>query len=224
MDLFGLLFPKFCLGCGKFGSYLCESCISQVGLYKSPFCSECGRASIYGLTHQGCLKRDSLHGLICLFEYKDPLKKLIHRLKYRFNTDLIATLDLLLAKTSFPVVLREYSLIPLPLHQLRENWRGFNQAALLGEKIAARYELELSKDLLSRGSFEKSQVRLSLQERKANLKGAFSIESDVKGKNLIVFDDIWTSGATMREAVSTLKQAGANKVWGLCLATSHRIH
>lgn len=223
MDLLSLFFPKFCVGCNKLGSYLCDECFSKVELYKTPFCSECGRAAVHGLTHPTCLKRDSLYGVVCFFQYEDPLKKLIHRIKYRFSSDLVEVVEKLLGKTKFPVVLKGYDLIPLPLNKARENWRGFNQAEIIAKKLAKEYGLTLISEKLVRRSFAKPQAGLLLEERKRNLKNAFEATDSFEGRNVIVFDDVWTSGTTLKEAGKTLKKAGANKVWALALASPHRV-
>ena len=222
-----LIFPKFCLSCAKAGSYLCTECTNLVKKYEQAFCPECGRAAIDGYTHPKCLSRGSLDGLGCLFEYKDPLRKILQIIKYRFSFKLAEDLAPLFSELALPGQLNGHTLVPLPLSKGRENWRGFNQADLLGKFLAASLGLKISKgELLERTKFNRQQTGLTLKEREKNLQGAFQV---VKGQNLsgaklVLFDDVWTTGTTLREAAKVLKRAGAERVWGLCLATSHRVY
>ena|SRR3990167_246910 len=225
--LLNLAFPKFCLNCGKLGSYLCQDCLKLAVRREKQFCSECGRAAISGLTHPTCLRRNSLDGLICLFEYKDPMRKVLHTIKYRFSFKLAEDLKTLFDKVDLPGHLNGYTLVPLPLAQSRANWRGFNQAEVLEKVIFSKHELTMGKEqFLERTKFNRQQTGLSLKEREKNLQGVFQVKKgqDPAGERLLLFDDVWTTGTTLREAAKVLKRAGVDKVWGMCLATSHRVN
>jgi len=87
MNLLDFIFPKRCVVCGKFGEYLCETDINKIQPAKS-FCPVCLKAAIGGTTHGKCNTKLSLDGLICIFDYKSPLKEIISELKYRFVKDL----------------------------------------------------------------------------------------------------------------------------------------
>lgn len=224
MNFLSIFFPKFCFGCGRVGIYLCGNCESKIVPYKTSFCSECGKASIGGLTHPVCKKRSSLDGFICLFEYKDPLKKILHQIKYRFSKNLVEVFDQPLSTIKLPENLKQFEILALPLNRKRENWRGFNQAELLTSYLSRNQGLKSVSNLLERKRFEQSQIKLKLSEREKNLKGAFEVKENLEGRKLIIFDDVWTTGATLRQAGEELKKAGAEQVWGLCLATSHRVH
>lgn len=113
-------------------------------------------------------------------------------------------------------------LAPVPLHWYRKNWRGFNQTELLGEKIARKLKMKFSPDLLIRTRQTRPQTKLKEKERKVNVCGAFSVNKNSKFKirnsKILLFDDVWTTGATMQECAEVLKRAGAKKVFGLTLA------
>ncbi len=224
--LLELVFPKFCFGCGSLGHYLCEKCQNQIERYQTNFCPECGRAAIGGLTHSRCAKNTSLDGLVCLFPYQDPLRKALHQLKYKFGREIVRDLEPLLAQVNLARTFEKFTLVPIALNEKRENWRGFNQSALLGEMIAHRFNLAFEENYLKREKLTRPQVELKLRERRKNLAKSFSVNTSEKvaGSRLLVFDDIWTSGATLREAAKELKKAGAEKVWGLAFATSHKVH
>ena len=118
-------------------------------------------------------------------------------------------------------------LVPIPLSKNRKNWRGFNQSEILTKTLAKKFGVEYSNSLI-RIIETKTQVGLSRDERKKNVKGAFSLRSSrhpeldlgsrLRDKNFILVDDVYTSGATMQEAAKVLKRAGANSVWGMTVA------
>ncbi len=116
-------------------------------------------------------------------------------------------------------------IIPVPLHNRRYNWRGFNQAFLLSEHIANKFNLDICNNLLLRERNTKSQTKIkSMEERKKNIKGAFSISKYLTERNLIsnnnviIVDDVCTTSATLSECAKELKKAGAKNVWGLVVA------
>lgn len=115
----------------------------------------------------------------------------------------------------------ETIIIPVPLHKRRYNWRGFNQAFLLSRHIACEFQLPVSENLLLRVKNTKPQTKIkSMKERKENIKGAFLClaKEDIKGKNVILVDDVCTTLATLNECAKELKKAGAKDVWGLVAA------
>jgi len=115
-------------------------------------------------------------------------------------------------------------LVPIPLHWQRHNWRGFNQAELLGQMIADGLGIGFIPDLLMRHKKTKPQSKLDKETRAKNIQGAFAINkktlklSNSKTLKLLLFDDVWTSGATLKEAGQVLKRNGVKQVWGLTLA------
>jgi ComF family protein len=121
-------------------------------------------------------------------------------------------------------------LVPVPLHPSRKNWRGFNQAELLAVELSKRFKVRINSNLIVRVINTKTQVGLSREERKKNIKGAFRISQSArhrrgspeaakyKGKSFILVDDVFTTGATMAEAAKVLKNAGAANVWAMTVA------
>jgi ComF family protein len=191
-------------------------------------CPVCERLSIGGVTHAGCLKDKSLDGFTSVFAYKGIIRKGIGKLKYKFVSEIGSELvELFLSSCgedqSFVRFCKQSNviLVPVPLHSARERWRGFSQTRLLGKMIASNLGIEMA-DLLVRIKNTKPQVGLSEDQRKQNIKDAFSIFPRYQildtRYSYILFDDVWTSGSTLKEAARTLKKAGAGKVWGLTLA------
>ena len=228
--LLDFLFPRKCLGCGRLGAYFCSQCLNFISLNPQRICPVCGRLSIDGQTHPQCLKPQSLDGLTAIFSYQGLIKKAIKKLKYRFISDLAEDLvELFLSFCGEDKAFTRFTqkknvfLIPIPLHQKRLAWRGFNQAELLGEIIASNLNLNFLPNLLLRIKNTPPQAKLKKKERLENVKGAFKFNLALKRfkhqtSNILLFDDVWTTGATLKEAAKVLKRNGAQRVWGLTLA------
>jgi ComF family protein len=110
--------------------------------------------------------------------------------------------------------------MPVPLHKTRLREREFNQAQILSNHIARKFNKKVSHDNLRRLRLTKTQTELEIGERLLNVKGSFTAtkKEDIKGKNILLVDDVLTTGATCSEAACALKDAGANIVFVLTLA------
>ena len=199
MNLLDLLFPKKCLECKRGGKYICKSCLDKVpvgGWYNSNY---------------------------SIFRYKGVIRKAIISLKYKFAYDLSDELSLViinkLKDINFPF--KNIILVPIPLHIQRENWRGFNQLAIVGEKIAKKMKWKYYPNLLIKYKKTDPQVNLKGIDRRKNLSGVFVINPTHKlplTNNLILFDDVYTTGSTINEAKKVLKDAGFSKIYSLTIA------
>lgn len=221
MGLLDLVFPKTCLGCGKEGKYICPDCASKVRPAK-PICPYCEKASIDGFTHIKCSKKMGLDGLTAIWEYEGVVRKAILSLKYKYATEVGKELtDLFIQKliTTWPHFSNE-TLVPVPLFWYRENTRGFNQSIEVGREVASQMGWKFVPNLLTRNRPTTPQVELSGDKRRQNLKGVFSLNSsiDYPVSSIALFDDVFTTGSTLREAAKVLKRAGVEKVWGLTIA------
>jgi competence protein ComFC len=194
MSWLDLIFPKYCVSCKKIGSYLCQTCQSKIEYLEIQFCSYCYRSAISGKTHANCRKRNGLDGVISLANYKDPVKALVKSLKYRLTTDLLSEFAQKFQFLPLDDFFQKFQLLPLPLHLIFEP------------------------DLLKREKATTSQVGLKQKERSKNISGAFTLNKKLEADRYLVFDDVWTSGASLKEAAKVLKKAGAEEVWGLTLA------
>lgn len=222
--LLDLLFPKSCLGCGRSGGYICSDCVAKVRLAQ-PICPYCERASIDGITHVRCQKKFGLDGLISIWEYEGVIRKAILALKYKYATlvgqELMDHFLHQLLTGFLPVDSKV--LIPIPLYWYRENTRGFNQSIEIGKSVAATMNWKFMPDLLIKKEPTISQVELKGDERRQNLRGVFAVNPIreslfINLKSVVVFDDVFTTGSTLREAAKVLKRAGVSKVWGLTIA------
>lgn len=229
MKLLDLFFPKFCVGCKKFGTYFCSECISHI-FQRDLVCPNCEKAAIGGTTHPLCKKRYCLDGFWNLGAYQDPLKPAIQKLKYKFVSDLAESLVNLTVEywakytpQFFEEIKKDkgvgWAIVPVPLYKTRQKWRGFNQSALLGKLLASKMGLEYS-EVLKRIKNTKPQVKLKGWERKKNIKNAFIFNSEflIPNSNILLIDDVWTTGSTLKECCYVLKHSGVRKVWAITLA------
>ena len=218
-----LVFPKRCVSCSRFGSYICKECFPKIEFIEKPICPICQRQAISGKTHPRCVSKFHLDGLAVACKYKGTIKLAIKKVKYKWVYDIEKVLVDLLAsqiwKFDFPP---NSILVPIPLHKKRKNWRGFNQAEILAKTLSKKFNVSYS-DSLIRIIETKTQVGLTREERKKNVGGAFAFNKKVakkyiEGRNFILVDDVYTSGATMMEAAKVLKRSGAKNVWAVAIA------
>jgi predicted amidophosphoribosyltransferase len=176
MQLLDLLFPKFCLNCNSPGSYLCPTCVTLITRHKQ-ICIICGRISPYGQTHDRCQPHTNLDGIIIATEYKNLMKKLIHKIKYGLS---YAILDELLTKTLVSKKIKtclEQEQITLctaiPMHPQKFNQRGFNQSELIAKWVEKNYKIPY-KQLLIKTKSTTPQMQLHRTDRLFNQAGAFT--------------------------------------------------
>lgn len=231
MGFLDFLFPKYCVNCRKVGEYICANCFSFISFDVSMICLVCNRGSIDGLTHPRCKSRYVIDGAFCAVAYKGIVKKLIYNFKYKpYLSDLRNVLtdlfyESLIQNELFIKTIEQFNngaiiFVPIPLHARRLRERGYNHAKLLADGLSAKLNLPVL-ELLQRTRATKSQFGLKLKDRKENLQNAFIISPNTpitQHPNVLLVDDILTTGSTLLEAVRILKRNGAKKVWGLTLA------
>lgn len=229
MGFLDFLFPKYCVNCRKVGDYICPSCFSFLSFDVSMICLVCNKGSIDGLTHPGCKSSLSIDGAFCAVAYKGIVKKLIYNFKYKpYLSDLNKTLtelfyESIIQQEIFQNVLKTSPiLVPVPLSKKRLRSRGYNHSRLLAEGLSKYFNLKLI-EALQRIKETKSQFGLKLKDRKVNLKDAFMLNTKypsalLRSSNILLVDDILTTGSTLLEAARILKKNGAKKVYGLTLA------
>lgn len=224
--LLDILFPQFCLGCQKEGSFLCSECFEKIPVYSGFFCPVCGKRDFRPRKHPACAGKTSLKTLISATSYENLLvRDLIHNYKYNFIQTLAEPLSQILIKSINATVgekARTYFftntiIIPIPLHSKRLNWRGFNQAELIAQKLSEFYKIPLVNNALIRVKNTIPQVEAGeAEKRRKNIKEAFvCLKPD---KKILLVDDVSSTGATLEEAAQVLKQSGAKEIWGIVVA------
>ncbi|MEK7452604.1 MAG: ComF family protein [Patescibacteria group bacterium] len=207
LDIF---FPSFCVSCKKEGSFLCSLCEEKIEIFAIP-------------SH--ILKMSKIERLYCATEYKQkPIEKLIYNLKYQFIRDAKKELGRILIKhleiSGFERNDNQI-LVPIPLHKRRLRWRGFNQSELLAQEVGIYFNIPVVINTLLRNKYTEPQtLRDNKKEREENMKNAFLCENGeaIKGKEVILIDDVITTGATLRECSKAIFKKKANKIIAMVIA------
>jgi len=229
-----LIYPNHCLVCknrlettGE-QNLVCPGCWDKVEKNLPPFCASCGRhldaKAIAKNTCASCgNEKFYFDRAFSPCAYTGTVKKLIHEFKYGGKDYLANPLGSIMN-----TFIRDYNLpiqhldfiIPLPLHQSRQREREFNQAEILSRKVAEEFNKQLLTGALIRSKPTKTQTELTLEERRKNVAESFSVARPelIKDTNLLLIDDVLTTGATSNEAAKSLKQAGAKIVLLMTLA------
>ncbi|MBV5317229.1 MAG: ComF family protein [Desulfobulbaceae bacterium] len=226
-----LLFPPFCLGCERWleSSRLplfCSDCLSQLAVIQAPNCRCCGVPFLVGADHLcgDCLTAHYAFDLArSLWPYQPPVSTLIHALKFQGNLTGLATLGWLAAGSDCIKQFVEPDLIvPVPLFLGRLRERGFNQALVIAQGCFPQWRNRIDSGVLFRTRATVPQSSLSGKERRRNLHKAFSLSdfSKVKGKRILLVDDVFTTGSTINECCKTLRLAGAARIECFTLARS----
>lgn len=226
-----LLFPSNCLACrlplppGTLPMF-CPGCLGQIELLAGPLCPGCGRQfpkaagshHFCGLCLTNHYHFDQARGVAI---YTEPFAQVIHRFKYQGKTNALASFRALLEMLPDKGVREPPELIlPVPLHARKLRQRGFNQAVLLARAFFPREQRRIRSDLLLRQVNTEPQTSLSGKARRQNLKNAFALRNpeQVRGKRIVLVDDVFTTGATVNECARVLKKGGAARVEVLTLA------
>jgi ComF family protein len=208
--------PAECVACHAQGSSLCAECAQAELTRKVPSCTFCNRLTPGGKTCSTCARKTALKGAYILWRYEDYAKELVRRFKYTNDRSTAKTLAGYLVEAFGMPDCEVVTAVASDGSSLRS--RGYNQSELLAKALAKRAGIPYSPALL-RIKHEK-QVRLNRAQRLKAVEGNFVCfkPAAVAGKRVLIVDDVITTGATMNECASVLKEAGAKAVWGLAVA------
>ncbi len=216
-----LLFPQWCVGCGKEGGLICPSCYRSLPRIMPPICPKCGKPQSSGILCPGCIGRQTeIDGIRSPFRFDGVMRQAIHQLKYRNLRTLSVPLSELLKDYLATNPVPGQVMVPVPLHPKRIRERGYNQSSLLAHKLGKLINLPIVDDCLIRLRPTPPQARTStVAERQSNVARAFSCRDHrLQDKQVLLIDDVSTSGATLNACAIALKAARATSVWGLVLA------
>lgn len=220
------VYPRHCPVCDGIvrqrGEKICLECMDRLKLLTPPWCMRCGIKTEEGEEYcRDCRERKHLYERgRALYEY-DSAAESIYRFKYAGRREYADFFGEQIADYlgDFIRDIRPDGFVPIPLHRRRKAGRGYNQAGLLAEAVGRRMGIPVYHRLLVRVKDTVPQKKLNREERQNNLKKAFNMpENDVKLKTILVFDDIYTTGATIDEAARALKAAGAERIYFITLA------
>ncbi len=200
MAILDLFFPKKCLECNISGKYICSSCLKKV-------------------------KKNGWNSnwVYSVWRYRGVIRKAILALKYKYSTDIAEELAIHLSRVlkRENINLDEACLVPIPLHWYRKNFRGFNQSEEVGKLVAKKMDWKFIPDLLIRIKSTIPQAQLTGSARRENLHRVFSLNPNIlisKYPNIILFDDVLTTGSTLLEASKVLREGGAKRIMCLTIA------
>jgi ComF family protein len=236
--LFSILFPSDCHLCGLpllniSRLPVCPECLDSIQPIQGKVCSICGERvlSSYIECDEDGLRRCPVcrridrpfHRAIAYGSYNDGLRELVHLLKYNGVRPAAGVLGRMLGESLIAVAPSlEQSivlLVPVPLHRSKRRQRGFNQAELIARGALkahiSRERFQLAPDLLARVRDTHSQIGLTSHQRRENVRGAFAVTrpQQVIGREVVVVDDVYTTGTTASECARVLRRAGASRVW-----------
>ena len=223
-------FPVTCAACGAdlpADDYyrVCGNCVQRLPLIEGLFCQTCGVPLPDGGAHcYRCRKNPKRHYAIIrsAASYEDALKDLLHKFKYQNRDYLDRFFGKLLIDTTtlHPALLEADAIIPVPLHWTKKLRRGYNQSELLAVQLSRALGKPLLHTHLKKHRFTSSQASLTREKRLINLSSCFSCDNpqDLKGKTILLVDDVCTTGSTIDACAMALRQAGASAVHGLTVA------
>ena len=217
-----IFYPRCCPVCQKIlkdqRRMICPECEKTLKPVNHPRCYKCGKPIEKGEYCRDCQKQHHIfeqgRGI---FVYDSRMRRSVTRYKYygcREYGDFYA-------KAMYRYAWRELQewkpdlIVPVPVHRSKERIRGFNQAAYLAERISRYTEIPADTGLVQKVIKTKSQKKLNALQRRKNLEKAFRVTGDVRGKDILVIDDVYTTGSTIDAMASCLKKKGAGNVYFL---------
>ncbi len=219
-------YPEVCQYCKKERAvpeegYIGPECQKEIVWIEPPFCERCGLPFEGEFTHEFvcryCMEME------CYFSYarsavgaKGMVLEIIHRYKYSKQMWFEPFLAGMLLRKALPVLQMEAwdMIIPVPLHRLRKSERGFNQAERLARALSKAIEIPMETRYMRRVQPTRTQTRLTRKERAENVRHAFAVRhpEGLRGRRIVLVDDVRTTGATTNECARVLKEAGAQEV------------
>ena len=230
VTLLDFFLPRLCVFCGEVArgeapAAVCTTCEGKIEWVASPLCPCCGRVfpNRDGADHLcGACQTDAppfaRARAATLYDDDGPSGQAIKRFKYSRRLDMLPVMHHWLRSPLCLELVHDADLVaPVPLHPSRLRQRGFNQALLLAQAFPG---VPLERELLARKRHTPPQAGLNPKERRDNVKGAFGVPRPdlVKGKRILLIDDVFTTGATVKECARVLRRAGAREIDVLTVA------
>jgi len=215
-----LLFPAKCIECGRDGGYICHTCLKSLSAIESPICEYCGIPVRQGNLCEVCHQNPSeIDGIRSVYAFDGAARKAVHQLKYNTIKVIARPMAQLLYDRLAANDIPYDVLVPVPLHSSRLRERGYNQSALLCRELGKLCGVPVDEKSLARLRQTASQTSFDRDGRRVNVAGAFDcIDGALSGRNVLLIDDVCTTGATLKSCAVALKEKGTFSVWGLTFA------
>lgn len=221
-----MLFPPVCGGCGKAGFRWCPSCQGRVPRVVEPFCEKCGiPIRKIGLCEK-CQTNPPAYRLMRSWAVFDsPVQNALHTLKYRRNIGLGDSIGCQMVDFVLSLKWDIDIVVPAPLGRQRLKERGYNQVGLVAQPLAHELGLEYAPQALWKARETRSQVGLTISQRRENVSQAYQADpSVVKRKSILLMDDVATTGSTISACTDALLSAGAAAIYALTIARALSHH
>ena len=209
-----LVLPATCPACGGASAGLCRPC--QQGLTRTPRggCARCGEPVVQGRCRSDHRELRHLCRRIAPLRFAATGGRLVRRFKFDGDAAAGRLLAREMADAVHGVALGRATLVPVPLHRARRRQRGFDQAAWLARRIGQRLGIPVAVGALARIRATTPQGSAVVLSRAANVRGAFAVRGvgAVRGRDVVLVDDVFTTGATARECARLLRRSGARSV------------
>lgn len=223
------LYPPRCPSCKALGAGLfCQDCWAKLIFIQDPCCFICGEPLEVGYREDilcpacACGGVYSFDRALSVFVYNRTIARAIHRFKFKHMTFLSKFFANFLLEKLRSLKSTVNFIIPVPIHRERLMWRGYNQALLLAKDVSEKSLISCIPNLLIKSRHTLPQRILSTRKRKSNLRMAFEINPShletIRDKNIMIVDDIFTTGTTVNECAKVLKRNGVRKVFVLTIA------
>jgi ComF family protein len=226
----GVIYPPTCIACGAASGEshtLCVTCWNAVSFIERPFCERLGTPFAVDLgmpllSPAAIADPPVFERARAVARYDDVARALVHRHKYGDRLDLAKALGSMMARAGAELLAEADVIVPVPLYRWRLWWRRFNQAMALSAVVSRASSVPVDPFLLARVKRTRSQVGLTRNQRTENLQGAFRVPEDakarLKGRRVLLVDDVLTTGATANAASRALLRGGARAVDVLAFA------
>ena len=225
------IYPPVCPFCGEI-SYegICSECKKKIIYIEDPKCIRCGKP-LQDEKEELCrdcskVKNNPIEAGRSLWVHKKPVSSAIYDFKYKnkryygkiFAREMVRKYKNLIYQWDIDEI------VPVPVHNKRLKKRGYNQAAIIAEEVGKLMGIPVYEDMIIRIKNTKPQKKLNDEERIKNIKGAFVIKNEYKpGKNVLIIDDIYTTGTTIRQIAQIMKASGAEKLFFLTISIGQGI-
>lgn len=216
LDLF---FPPYCVGCNRQGAIWCQDCVQEIEPISGRLCPSCGLPLTSTQQCTSCRSEKLPFQARSFAWYRGPICRALVQLKYRPDRRLSDWLANRLVEIVSNEAWPDATVVPVPLSRKKFNRRGYNQVDLIASGVARKLGRPYRASALRRIRDTRSQVGLSPDARRRNVRGAFSADGrKVRGKNILIIDDLFTTGATLLACTQALQSAGAEHVFALTAA------
>ena len=215
--------PRTCVSCDNKLTHeensVCETCFAKIETADKTFLESEYKRKF----EEDKIIKDFLS--LYIFDENSPIRDLLHGLKYDKKFKLGIFLGKILA-ANFDERIKTWNanfIIPVPLHKLKKAERGFNQSYYVAKGLVKNIDAKVKTDIIKRKRFTATQTKLNAEERKENMKDAFVIKNKkiIEGKNIILLDDVITTGSTVSECARVLKQNGANNIFAISVGIAN---